>query len=76
MCQVASVCRGLAQSVDLESLLVDWERDKKPTVIRFYLLKFSGIVHAIQPFLQLLYLWRESLYRVMAFSIFEQSVNP
>ena len=27
-CQVASVCRGLALNVDLESLLVDWEREK------------------------------------------------
>ena len=26
MCQVASVCRSWAQHVDLESLLVDWER--------------------------------------------------
>ena len=28
MCRVAGVCRNLAQSVDLESLLVDWERVK------------------------------------------------
>ena len=50
------LCRGLAQIEGLERLPVDWEREKSSTVIRFYILTFSGIIHAIHPLLQLLYL--------------------
>ena len=35
---------------------------KFSTVIRFYILKFSGIIHAIHLLLQLMYLWSESLF--------------
>ena len=38
------------------------------TFVWFYLLKFSGIVNAIHPLLQFLFLWSESLDSVMTFS--------
>ena len=40
------------------------------TASRLYILKFSGIIHAIDPLLQLLYLWSEPLYRIMTSSQF------
>ena len=40
------------------------------TVIRFYMLTFSWIIHAILPLLQLLYWWSELLCCIMLFSQF------
>ena len=48
----------------------DCESVKNSTVIRFCISKFSWIIHAIHPLLQLLYLWSELLYRIMTFSQF------
>ena len=56
--------RGSTLIEDLERLPADWEREKM-LHCQFFFLKFSWIIHAIDPFLQLLYLWSELLYRIM-----------
>ena len=51
MFQVASVCRCPAEIEDLKSLLVDWERVEKSTIIRLYFVEFSRVIQIIHPFL-------------------------